>query len=90
MIEFPEFREKAKIGGIEFEVMDLSVAFFDRAERNPELFNDIEILKDATTLTDEQIAKLGSRSKTEIVKRVLEITNPDYEKTKEDDYEKKK
>lgn len=90
MIEFPEFREKAKIGGIEFEVMDLSVAFFDRAERNHELFNDIEILKDATTLTDEQIAKLGSRSKTEIVKRVLEITNPDYKKTKEDDYEKKK
>ena len=29
MLEFPEFKEKCKVGKLEFEIMDLSVRFID-------------------------------------------------------------
>lgn len=89
MIEFPEYREKAKIGDIEFEIMDLSVKFFEEVERDNELYNDNNILKDGTTLTDAQILKLGNRSKLAIVNKVLDITNPDRDKNTDEEVEKK-
>jgi len=80
MTEFPEFRESAKIGDVEFEIMDLSVGFFDKVERDGSFFNDIEILKDGSTLTEEQILKLGNRAKLAIVNKILDLTNPDRNK----------
>lgn len=89
MTEFPEFREKCKVGKLEFEIMDLSVKFIDMVERNPELYNDNEILKDGSTLTDEEILTLGSRTRYEIVQKILDITNPDRHKKSEGEEGKK-
>ena len=89
MLEFPEFKEKCKVGKLEFEIMDLSVRFIDSVERNPELYCDNEILKDGSTLTDEEILTLGSRTRYEIVQKILDITNPDRHKKSEGEEGKK-
>lgn len=89
MIEFPEFREKCKAGKLEFEIMDLSVKFIDMVERDSELYNDNEILKDGSTLTEDEILTLGSRTRFEIVQKILDITNPDRHKKSEGEEGKK-
>lgn len=92
MIEFPTYKEDAKIDDIEFQIMDLSVGFFDRVDKDNSLYNDTEILKDGSTLSDEEIQGLGSRAKVAIVTKILDLTNPDRHKTDdtEDDAVKKK
>ena len=84
MITFPTYEEKAKIGDIEFAICDLSVGFFDKVDKDNSLYNDREILKDASTLTDEQIEKVGTRAKVGIVNAILDLTNPDRHKELDD------
>ncbi len=90
MIEFPEFREKAKIGELEFEIMDLSISFFDKTDKDSEHYNDTEILRDATTLSEDEIQSLGNREKLKIVEKILDITNPNrHDKSEENEDTKK-
>lgn len=93
MLTFPTYTTKSQIDGLEFEISDMSVGFYDRIEKDPSLYNDREILKDATTLTDEQIDNLGIRTKLSIVEAILDLTDPtrhDKKEGKEEAVEPKK
>jgi len=90
MIEFPEFKEKAKIRDLEFEVKDLSVSFFSQTDKDELFYNDVNILRDATTLSEDEIQSLGVREKQAIVEKILDITNPDRNEISEDIENEKK
>ena len=89
MIKFTEYREKAKLGDLEFEVTDLKVSFFKKMEDDPTLYNDLEIIRQGSTLSEEEIQSLGSRTKADIANKILDITNPDRHNDSEDSEGKK-
>jgi len=90
MIEFPTYEEQGKVKDLEFTITDLSVKFFDKVDKDNSHYNDFEILKDGSNLTDEQILSLGARTKIEIVNAILDLTNPDRNKTDNEEVDGKK
>jgi len=87
MIEFPTYEKKAKIRDLEFIIRDLSIKFFDLVEKNPDHYNDLEVLKDGSNLTDDEILALGDREKIAIIEEILTLTNPTRENQKDSEDE---
>lgn len=83
-MQFPIYEEVGKLGDLEFVVNDLSVAFCVKAERNPNLLNTYNILKDGTNLTDEQMENLTSENIDNIIEHIYEVTNPNYKEDNEE------
>ena len=83
---FPTYEEIGKTKDYEFVVKDLSVSLLLKIERNPNLSTPYNILKDATTLTDEQMETLTEAEVGKILEHIYDISNPD--KTEVDGEEK--
>ena len=83
MIEFPEIKEKATYKDLKFHITDLPISFFSRIDQDSELYNDTEILRNGTTLSEDDIQSIGVRAKKAIVEKILDITNPDRHQSSE-------
>ena len=78
-MEYPVYEEIGTIGDLSFIVKDLSIEFCIKAERNNELWNNYNLIKDATNLTDEQIESLDEESIYNLIEHINEISKSDDE-----------